>query len=647
MQIIADSQQNMDDALDKLKKGIWDGAGNMIEGMGTSFGYVPSEYVNSFVVFNDAPFPVCVLREEVVNFMGATFDGKIEDNNPPLLLPFNNTGKRFYNKHLLFTVWILTDALDKSFFNGWDKAIKILAMINPPAAMLDITIGTQVFKDFLETALGVVFGPVIHESLKKYSILNKMIPLQKFNKDDFYYYRAYYDDSGMSSEYLGALATTDQFVGVFHNKAEVYVSMTFIKNDKEYTATLAPGTFSLLQSDSTHKYSIRPATLLDNNKKPSRVLSFKQTINNAHIAQVPIAPEGIATVECDTKTDPKHPKCTPGPSKTYTYQIFNDHGQYVVGMQGLSIGRFKPPVPDNNDVNKPVVRDINPCECHLWVQSAQQFNDAQSKDKTSSSTAIDLPEQIWVYYRTKDYQFKQKVTPGSVLDFTLLRPQITEKQAWLYVVSLATTDDTKAEKFLNRLAAGEIGAGATSSQIQDFTISDNLSKILNNPLANHYGIINDMDGSGVNGVVLLADSFLPRGLGTGPYYYTVVPALFMPNQLSMMASSYTMTITGAPDPQKLFVQKAPVWVTAYATKTDQVKSEVTQFIQQYGMSFLFKNPKDPVANREFNDKGSIILNLLLEGPLSIKNPPILRQAGTNNYVFGLGSKPTDWLQSAS
>lgn len=640
--ICADSQQDMDDALKKLEDGVWNGAGDMINGMGQSFGIVPSEYVYSFIVWNDTPYPICVLREDVINFMGATFDGKIEDNNPPLLLPFNNTGDKFYNKHLLFTVWLLTDSLDKPFFNGWEKAIQILATINPVASTLDIMIDTKIFKDFLATAIGVVFGPVIHESLKKYSIMNKMISLQEFKKEDYYYYRAYYDSSGMSSEYLGALQKTDDFVGIFFNNAEVFVILDFIKDDQQYSITMAPGSFSLLQSNTNKTNSIRPATLLTSDKKPSRVFNFRQAYNNNPIAKIPIAPEAIATVVCDN-TDPKHPKCTPGPSKTYTYEVFNDHGQYVVGMQGLSIGRFHQPIPADKNINTPVVRDINPCECHLWVQSAAQFNNAQSKDKQSSSVALDLPsEQIWVYYQTKDYTFKQKVAPGTVLDFTLVRPQIAEKQAWLYVVSLATNDDAKAQAFLSRLASGKIGVGATSSQIQDFTISDNLSKILNNPLPNQNGIINDQAGSGINGVVLLVDGFLPRGVGSGPYYYTIAPVLLMPDQLSMMATSYTLSVASLPDPQKVFVQQAPAWIATYQSNAANVKVQVTQFLQQYGMDFLFDNPKDPIANKKLNSKGSIILDLLLNGPLSFKNPPLLWQAGTNNYVFGLGAKPDDW-----
>ena len=58
---------------------------------------------------------------------------------------------------------------------------------------------------------------------------------------------------------------------------------------------------------------------------------------------------------------------------------------------------------------------------------------------------------------------------------------------------------------------------------------------------NQLGIIDDTKGSGVQGVVVLVDYFSPRGLGFGPYYYVVPPALIRVDQVSGLLGSFIDT----------------------------------------------------------------------------------------------------------
>jgi hypothetical protein len=317
-------------------------------------------------------------------------------------------------------------------------------------------------------------------------------------------------------------------------------------------------------------------------------------------------------------------------------------------MQGLSIGNFPQPVSGKT-------RDINPVKCHVWRQSAAQAQQiaAQSKNAPDpNSIPFDANETFWVVYKTADYQLMQKIDAGRVVDFTVVRPQIKEKEAWLYGVTLQTTDDNLAKKFLDRLASGKIGQGAVYSQVGLVGDQFDLSKLQ----PNSNGKIVDVDpkdstSSGVTGFVLFADRFLPTGVDSSAdfYYYVQPPQLRIDQLISNMYlddSDYIKDSSGAivlkPDIMQELATNLVNWINGYAKDKVKVAADIKNYLAQKGNKSLFA-ATDPTTNAvAITPQGQHMIDALLTGPISIANYPLVRKSGVNYYVFGLGSKPDGW-----
>jgi hypothetical protein len=52
------------------------------------------------------------------------------------------------------------------------------------------------------------------------------------------------------------------------------------------------------------------------------------------------------------------------------------------------------------------------------------------------------------------------------------------------------------------------------------------------------------------------------------------------------------------------------------------------------------------TTKKLNTVGTAFMDQLVEGPLSIKQYPLIRKAGMNYFVFALGSPPEDWPADA-
>ena len=457
-----------------------------------------------------------------------------------------------------------------------------------------------------------------------------------------YSYRMYTERHIVKAEYLGIKTTTNEFNGVFVNttnedaKGNVAsqgqnVLLQFMKNNVNYQVTLEPGIFNILNSDANVPNSMRPK---DDTEK--RSLTFL-TMDKRILAQIPLTPEAI----CNMLPDPKKEGAfIPGDPMLYTYEIFQGTKGISVGMQGLAVGHYKQTL-DVNNPTKNVVRDINPLECHVWYQSPQDTQ--KMLDPKSTDVAFNPQEQVWISYVTKDSVVQKKINPGDVVDFTILRPQVSEKQALLFVVALQTNDDTKAQAFLKRLTDGIIGKDAITPKVQ---VSDfNASVVFTKIEANDKGVVDDTQGSGITGAVLVMDMFSPRGLGYGPYYYMIPSPLLRMDQLSNALSSFldpkkigvTDKKSGDDFQTKTLNPKIVTWITNYQKNKQGVKQEVTSYVQQYASSGFFE--KDGKTLSSF---GKHALAMVLTGPVSIENYPLIRQAGTNEFILLAGEKPKEW-----
>lgn len=615
LEIKADNiNESAGQVLDGLK-GAWDGASGMVSGMAQSFGYVPSDYTYNLCAWNDSPGMVGVVKQEVTKVLGAGFSGPV--TRYAKLLPYTNTGD-WMKEQLYFTLWLLIEK-DNVDYNEYKTKIDDYALM-----------GTA-FPGLGNAIMAFAGSIVTTEALEKYELLSKNISQKDL--ENVYHYRAYTDKGVIKGEYLGAKTTTQEFSGVFYNgSSSSDISLQFIKDGITYKVALEAGTFSLLNSTSGNPTSIRPG------KAETRGFTFYQ--GSTILAAMPIHEKGI----CNLQLDPATNKLIPGSAMVYTYEVYSGKKGPAIGMQGLAIGNFRQPL--DQDPKKNVVRDVNPMECHAWYQSAQQAQkevEETAKPTDAKQLFHDFTEQVWIFYKTKDYSYSKKINAGDVIDFTLIRPRISEKSTWLYVVALETDDDKKALNFLNRLNDGKIGEKIKEpiSSIGKF----DESTVLTTMQSNTHGVIDDTKGtgsSGIKGYVLLADNALPRGVGTGPFYYQIRPPVVDIGQLVDLFSSNLdekRFANGAGSTNEL-TTKIEKWILLYPKNNKQIITEVTTYLQEKGADSLMIDPK--ASTRTLNNEGKKAVDIIVSGPVSIAHYPRQQQAGSNGYVYTLGDVPKGW-----
>ena len=650
---LKDSTEN---ALEGIK-GLWDGAGQFWEGLKGSVGFVDAGYVYSFRVWNDSPAPIYAAAQQLTEVMGARFAGDIKTGG--LVTPFNNSGGYFYDQRLFVGVWLCADqstgyfdsyknVLDSPFVTGATIGGAV-GMLGGPLGIVTVPVGA-LLGGLLGGLVSVGTGIVTTEALENYKILHKNIPLGTKNDKNVYHYRAYSDHGAVKAEYLGLNTVTQQFLGVFFNNTPHNdMSLQFAKDGASYKVTLEAGTFSLLESTTTDPLSIRPAL--------GEIKTFTLSKADTILSVLPIGHEGLMSMVYDETAK----KLVEGAPLLYTYELYEKGDTVEVGLQGLSIGKYTQTV-DKKDSHKVVIRDINPARCHLWIQSAAQAQALVQAEENYvphyNTVFYDNNEQIWIMYKTKDYTLQQKVSPGSVVDFAIMRPLISEAATHMYVVSLQTSDDAKAKLFLDRLADGIIGQGALTTT---FTIFD--PKSLGKQVPNTKGMISDTeaDGSGIKGVVLLSDTFISWGVGVGPFYYSCGPVMLLINQMAEVIlpfldnALFTALEGSTIEDAKLkeLSEKFPLWITLYATDQEAATQEVKTYIQTKGITSIFNNPTAPAVVRTFNETGKLLLDSIISGPMSLANPASMRTVpdpgspiGFKNwYAYNLEAKPAFWPQS--
>jgi len=604
----ADKLDQSWDKVTNMKNQVSSGAGKFWEGTKQAFGVISDDYIYNYRVWNDTPGVIYVAEQNITGVLGAKFKGNIIKKMA--LAPNSNSGDSFYKRKLYVGVWLVGDT------KKLDQWAKNLPQHNTWQEKVSgaVTLGLE----------SLISGLVTTDKLEAIEIFNKNITvLGKKNDPNIYYYRAYTNQGNVKGEYLGVKGVSNEFSGVFYNGTKAKgVAVNFEKDGKEYTASLEPESFSLLSSTSGVENSIRPP------KGKSR--GFQFLVGGDSNTYLPIASEGIAVMV----QNPKTKKLELGPPMTYTYEVYTDKtGVIRVGIQGLAIGNYTQPASER-------VRDINPIIGKIWFQSVSQAEALAKKAKDIPETQFFVPsDQVWMCYKTEDYALEQKLEPGKVFDFTLLRPQLKEKNATLYIASLRTDDDKKAKQFLDRLSSGKIGMPAISTDVDK---SLNKDAILSEVKPNQNGYIKD-DVSGVSGYILLNDTFFPQGVGTGPFYYALEPGNLqigqLLNTLYLKESLYDKPGSLKSDVKEDLIKKIKTWITEYPQNEAKVTSEVKQYLLNNGNQMLLSTETQA---QELNDEGNIILDLFLNGAISIKNPPVMRQAGINYYVFGIGQKPKDW-----
>ena len=634
-----------DDELSKDAKDAWNSikkvgnyAGSFVDGMKEAFGSVPDEYKYSFRAWNDSPQDVVAASQKITGIMGANFTGDI--TQILALQPYQNSGKAFFNHRLRKGIWLCrtSDKIQKyakSVEEGakWGAvAGSVLAAPLGPGAFLGTGIGA---------ALGsLIGGEIAYFTLKKVSIIHRDITdLVIKNDPAVYHYRAYTDRGALKGEYLGPKSATTAFNGVFINSLARDITMTFSKDDFEYKVTLEQNSFSILQSTSGIDYSIRPRT--------GDVRGFLFSDAGTSIGYMPLSPEGIANVSYDKDTNTF---VTTSPV-LYTYEIFSANGIAEIGMQGVGMGHFTQATKADGTLDR--IRDINPIRAEIWYMSAEQAQEELEKENQQGEEPavfpFNPPEQVWASYVSDDYTMYTNLQTGSVTHFKCIRPKLSEAVKWLYITVLKTNDDTKSKAFLDRLHSGIIGQDAISTHVNETDIKNLLQDILFTPSINQNGYIDDTKDSGVIGTILLADPFLSFGLGDGPFYYRISPPQLQIEQLISMiplkSSLYQKDKGGElqlqTEVKNTLITNIVNWIMRYAAESDVVSKEIISYVMQYGDDTLFQDAK--ATKKLLTTAGNKLIMAFISGPISIKNYPVVYQAGRSEYVYNFNKQPDDWI----
>lgn len=502
-----------------------------------------------------------------------------------------------------------------------------------------------------------------------------------------YWYHVYENENGPQAEYVGTEYTTsDHFSGVIYNETSTAQLMTFPYGTQNFTVKLDPNSFNTLLSPAAQaknmKYRIRP-------KSGMTTFNFGQNGEK----KVPLNSQGLAS---GTKTNNQWQKVQP---VTYHYEI-TDSGVYTTGFnpgnftQSNSNMRSITPV-ECSVWNKSISQVQN-------ASSATGLEYIQLKNHTVW-VVYDFGGWISDDHPTMDQPIMAKVEPGTAVQFLFLRPslsvsaRLTEQEliqtqnlkpldefntvnvsalqqgaskaqisqiqssvaksqnlytqitvqaptipkASLYIVSLNTTDDQKAQLFLQNLINGNVSIpqGPSLTSVQNLT-QDLKSTLFVERLDTSLGVLKD-SVTGVSGYLLCSDIFTPFGTTeSGPYYYSVEPPQGQIVSLQNLVQPYlSQTFLGQQNNLTLLDSTVQGWLeTAYnqssiALGLQQVRPNIETFLQQNGNSVLFGIKNGNVDTSTFSWLGSELVNMILSGPKGIRQLAFLWSPGENHHVY--------------
>ncbi len=207
----------------------WDGAGNMLKGMGQSIGIVTSDYHYSYRIFNDSPAPVFAVEQRITSIMGPTFHfGK---KKGLVIGPSAESGQFFYKRQLYIAIWICFDRSKADI----KKYAKSSVEWRKEGAIVGAVVGMGVASP-VTTALGAAVGALaggfkLSSELEKYKIFEKDIaPPWPANDDNMYYYHVFKHAGKVDVESLGLAGTSTEFSGQFYYSGAKEVIVTFTKD---------------------------------------------------------------------------------------------------------------------------------------------------------------------------------------------------------------------------------------------------------------------------------------------------------------------------------------------------------------------------------------------------------------------------------
>ena len=589
------------------------GSPSFWQGMGHSFGAPAPEYTYSFQVFNDANIDIHVAQDGMASFMGASFPsakGLYGKKTLPSL--FNATTgpcvKAVYDQSQYYFNLYISENSDAKKSPIYEQAFTQL-----PLKAHD----PNVYYYHVYTGKSYSKGSVVHHS--QVEMLGFCNPSGT-------------GDTKGSID-IGSQLSTLTIYNSSGNNAQV----TLNYGAMPYTITLEKYSYNTLTvptksgdagTDPAPLFSLRPNTLNFSmyNETSKKYEPFKKII---------LSSDGFN-------------------GYTYTIELFDDGQGMNLCMQGLSAGNY-------DQIVSTRVRDITPCPSAFWYQSV-----AQTK---AGAGYVDLPGQVWVTYPGLDSMVISKVEVGQAVSWNLIRPLIDQHDQYVYFVYVATLDDAKAKKFVEQLVRESLGkdqvalydaamktpiSSMTSSKIvvnidkkndtKNSMTSAQKSTALAGTLSVTSGYIEDKEQD-ICGYIVGMDIFTPKGLGNGNYYYTLAPSVVnVANIVQLLSgcvdSSKVSSSGSADDIQKSLTTTVNDWLKNYLKDSKEIATNVQDYLKKYGNSTIVD------AQGALTKFGQSQLNALLQGPVSLKYPPMKLSTVTNRYVYDFGKAKPDKMPDA-
>lgn len=591
------------------------------KGLAESFGMNPPGYHYSFRMFNNTNSIIEAEARRIKTYQGV------------------------FIKQDSIEQWSLnpTEESGPTRFNGINLYLEVVARAN----------GSQIFSD---------------------SIVDQMSDY-KTSTPAVVFYNIYESATGMHGESLGTNKTTsDQFLGSIYNTLQNQQAMTFLFADQMFTVKLDPLSYNFLSSNNKISNSVRP-------QQGSRVFDFGTA------GKISVAAQGLATGQLKDGTMQNVQ------ADLYHYEIIGTQAAPKAITVGFNPGNFNQPLTQR-------LRTITPLAFLIWNKSPDQVIQEEG------FVAVTLPNTTtWAVYTAPGWSnstmattdtVMAKIPVGQALHFYGMRPLIdtpnyltpdemikmqnlqptktfgTETtlqtlgvnlapvdifksikdqapktaKAPLYIVSIDTTDDTKAKAFLQNLIQGKISLPvapslSSSSLIQDITQS------LTTKLSTTSGQLKD-PASGITGYLLLYDSFVPYGNGGGPYFYTIEPPLKLIAPIfSELSPFINKSLYATDDAAKSVKTTIAQWISTASSQSDTgaaikaVYDLALTYLKDNGVDALFaKNSDGSLDKTKLTWMGNMGLNKVVSGPTGVVNAPVQYRSGMSHFVYSNSSVPS-------
>lgn len=620
---------------------IGDGFKSFGEGMAESFGMSPPGYSRNAMFVNNADVPITFNVQRLMKFQGMLIKkGTVREHT---LSPYTHTADNDYADIGLYHQIHFRDPQGHTLFS--DEFINLIKKHDPAV----------------------------------------------------YYYHAYSNEAGAHIEYLGPdKVFTSEFSGKIFNSLQQKQTLTFTFDKNIFKIDLDPLSHNILQSDISIPNSLRPA-------------SGVAYLDFGTAGKITLAAEGLGnSVKDSTGSKVAKPmqatykifqvgstiKATqtgygPGTYDQVSNQrvLLDDDGNPKIPTQVVTLGPVK-------------LRNITPVKCMVWNQSVDQITPA------AGTTPFTFPQSsVWVVYSangwsntTKNIQntVMCKIPAGQALSFYIIRPpvdspiKLTASQimalkkfqdtkltndkmtpvggielpplslyadleqvalqtsaAFLYVISVDTDDDLKAQTYLQRLLTGKIAFDVLptldellKNQLLKIPALSSLETLLAEKKKCKAGLVEDTV-TGVTGTFLVTDIFTPYGESHGPYYYTVSPpTVVLSSYITQLTASLSETYVKSLTNSTALEKEVANWLTTYTTQGIAAAQQlITAFLQAHGVDALYQvnYTTNEIDRTQLSPMGNQTIQMLSVGPNGIVHMPVLWSHGINYAVY-LGNK---------